>query len=83
MKFFSFPKKIRSVGSSAFQKNLQRLDQPTLVIFFAFLKKIATTGSSHFLSPNGQGLKLELFIFNLENVVSLRTGTSVKNISLA
>ena len=38
-----------------FQKNLQRLDQPTLVFFFAFLKKITTTGSSHFLSPNGQG----------------------------
>ena len=49
--FFISPKK--SVGSSAFQKNLQRLDQPTL--FFAFLKKITTTGSSHFLSPNGQG----------------------------
>ena len=27
-------KKITSVGSSPFQKNLQRLDQPTLVIFF-------------------------------------------------
>ena len=27
-------KKITSVGSSAFQKNLQRLDQPTLVNFF-------------------------------------------------
>ena len=27
-------KKITSVGSSAFQKKLQRLDQPTLVIFF-------------------------------------------------
>ena len=31
MKYFLFPKKITSVGSSAFQKNLQRLDQPTLV----------------------------------------------------
>ena len=51
MEIFSFPKKITSVGSSAFQKNLQRLDQPTLVIFFAFLKKITT----NFLSPNGQG----------------------------
>ena len=39
MKFFSFPKKITSVGSSAFQKNLQRLDQPTLVIFLTFLEK--------------------------------------------
>ena len=34
MKKFSFQKKITSVGSSAFQKNLQRLDQPTLVNFF-------------------------------------------------
>ena len=50
--------KITSVGSSAFQKNLQRLDQPRLVIFFAFLKKITTTGSSHFPSPNGQGFDL-------------------------
>ena len=49
-----------SVGSSAFQKNLQRLDQPTLVNFFAFLKKITTTGSSHFLSPNGQGFDLSI-----------------------
>ena len=32
--FFKNAKKITSVGSSAFQKNLQRLDQPTLVIFF-------------------------------------------------
>ena len=55
MKIFSFPKKITNVGSRAFQKNLQRLDQPTLVIFLTFLKKITTTGSSHFLSPNGQG----------------------------
>ena len=45
-------KKFTSVGSSAFQKNLQRLDQPN---FFVFLKKIMT-GSSHFLCPNGQGL---------------------------
>ena len=42
-------------GSSKFQKKLQRLDQPTLVIFFAFLKKNTTTGSSLFLSPDGQG----------------------------
>ena len=48
-------KKITSVVSSAFQKNLQRLDQPTLIIFFAFLEKNTTTGSSHFLSSNGQG----------------------------
>ena len=34
-KFFHFPKKITSVGSSAFQKKL-RLDQPTLVIFMHF-----------------------------------------------
>ena len=33
------------VGSSAFRKNLQRLDQPTLVNFFAFFEKIT----------NGQG----------------------------
>ena len=37
---FLFPKKITSVGSSAFQKNLQRLDQPTLVIFFGNEKKM-------------------------------------------
>ena len=30
--FFKNVKKITSVGSSAFQKNLQQLDQPTLVI---------------------------------------------------
>ena len=40
------------------QKKLQRLDQPTLVIFLTFLKKITTTGSRHFLSPNGQGYSL-------------------------
>ena len=51
---------ITSVGSSAFQKILQRLDQPTLVIFFAFLKKI----TSHFLSPNGQGLG---YLFQVES----------------
>ena len=33
-------KKITSVGSSAFQKNLQRLDQPTLVFFFENKKKL-------------------------------------------
>ena len=38
VEIFSFPQKI--VGSSEFQKNLQRLDQPTLVFFFAFLKKL-------------------------------------------
>ena len=48
-------KKITTTGSSAFQKNLQRLDQLTLVIFSPFLKKITRTGSSHFLSPDGQG----------------------------
>ena len=32
--FFKNVKKITSVGSSAFQKNLHRLDQPTLAIFF-------------------------------------------------
>jgi hypothetical protein len=48
-------RKMKSVGSSTLQKNLQRLDQPTLIIFFAFLKKNTTTGLSHFLSPNGQG----------------------------
>ena len=58
MKIVSFPNKITSVGSSAFRKNLQRLDQPTLVNFFAFLKKMTTTGSSHFLSPNGQGFNI-------------------------
>ena len=50
--FFKNAKKITSVGSSAFQKKLQRLDQPTLVIFFGnqkFLisKKITTMGSKH------------------------------------
>ena len=29
-----------SVGSTAFQKNLQRLDQPTLVIFFGNEKNL-------------------------------------------
>ena len=38
--FFKNVKKITSVGSSGFQKNLQRLDQPTLVIFFGNEKKI-------------------------------------------
>ena len=33
-------KKITSVGSTAFQKNLQRLDQPTLVIFFGNEKNL-------------------------------------------
>ena len=37
MIFFSFPKKL-SVGSSAFQKILQWLDQPTLVFFWIFEK---------------------------------------------
>ena len=32
--FFKNVKKITSVGSSPFKKKLQRLDQPTLVIFF-------------------------------------------------
>ena len=36
--FFKNVKKITSVGSSAFQKNLQRLDQPTLVIFLEMKK---------------------------------------------
>ena len=39
MKKISFPKKIISVGSRAFQKKLQRLDQPTLVIFLTFFEK--------------------------------------------
>ena len=39
--FFEFPKKITSVESSTFQKNLQRLDLPTLVTcnFFCILEK--------------------------------------------
>ena len=36
---FNF-KKITSVGSSAFQKNLQWLDQQTLVIFLEMKKKL-------------------------------------------
>ena len=41
MYFFSKNvKKFTSVGSSVFQKNLQRLDQSTLVIFFENEKKI-------------------------------------------
>ena len=43
------------VWSSTFQKNLQRLDQPTLVIFFAFLKKITTT---RFSKSKWTGLQL-------------------------
>ena len=38
-KIFSISKKITSVGSSAFQKKLQRLDQPTLVNFLTFFEK--------------------------------------------
>ena len=54
--FFKNVKKITSVGSSAFQKNLQRLDQPTLVFFFGnekilISKKITTMGSKHHLNP--------------------------------
>ena len=49
-------KKITSVGSSAFQKKLQQLDQPildpTLVLFLTSFEKNTTTGSSaNFLSP--------------------------------
>ena len=49
-------KKITSVGSTAFQKKLQRLDQPTLAIFFEneknlVSKKITTMGSQHHLNP--------------------------------
>ena len=49
-------KKITSVGSSAFQKNLQRLDQPTLVIFFGnekilISKKNTTMGFKWCLDP--------------------------------
>ena len=56
MEIFFISKKNTSVGSSAFQKNLQRLDQPTLVIFlemkkFWFQKKITTMGSKHHLNP--------------------------------
>ena len=54
--FFKKCQKITSVGSSAFQKNLQRLDQPELVIFFGnekilISKKITTMGSKHHLNP--------------------------------
>ena len=53
--FFKNVKKITSVGSSAFQKILQRLDQPTLAIFFEkeknlISKKITTMGSKHHLN---------------------------------
>ena len=57
MYFFSKNvKKITSVGSIAFQKNLQRLDQPTLVIFFGNekkfdLEKITAMGSKYHLNP--------------------------------
>ena len=37
--FFKNVKKNTSIGSSPFQKNLQQLDQPTLVIFLE-MKKI-------------------------------------------
>ena len=54
--FFKKSKKITSVGSSAFQKKLQQLDQPildpTLVLFLTSFEKNTTTGSSaNFLSP--------------------------------
>ena len=49
-------KNITSVGSSAFQKILQVLDQATLVNFFGnekilISKKITTMGSKHHLNP--------------------------------
>ena len=37
--FFFIFQKITSVDSSAFQKNLQQLDQPTLSIFLTFFEK--------------------------------------------
>ena len=56
MIFFFIFKKITSVGSSAFWKKLQRLDQPTLAIFFdkeknLISKKITIMGSKHHLNP--------------------------------
>ena len=39
IKNFLISKKNTSVGSSAFQKNLQVSDQPTLVIFLTFFEK--------------------------------------------
>ena len=66
MEIFSFPKKITSVGSSAFQKNLQRLDQPTLVFFCIFEKNYTdwikwiqmdrTTINGEFLKETDRGL---------------------------
>ena len=49
-------KKLQVLDQVHFQKNLQRLDQPTLVIFFGnekilISKKITTMGSKHHLNP--------------------------------
>ena len=41
---FFISKKNTSVGSCAFQKKLQWLDQPTLATFFTFFEKKITTG---------------------------------------
>ena len=57
MKIFSFPQKITSVGSSAFQKKLQRLDQPTLVNFFVFFKKNYNDCINSFSKSKWTGLK--------------------------
>ena len=70
---------ITSVGSSALQKNLRQLDQPTLVIFLVFFEK--TTGSSaNFLSPdsNGQGLTYwsEWIIQELQGITKMKMNQS-------
>ena len=70
MKIFSHPNKITSVGSSAFQKNLQRLDQPTLVFFFAFLKKIYNDWIKSFSKSKWTGL---LSVFRVLGIYNLWT----------
>ena len=52
---FFISKNFSSVGSSAFQKNLQVLNQPILVFFLTFFENVGST--ANFLSPksNGQG----------------------------
>ena len=54
-KFFSFSKKIASVGWSSRCNFFWNAVDPTLVIFLTLFEKITTTGSSLFISTNGQG----------------------------
>ena len=57
-KFFNFQKKLQVLADPVVVIFFENALDPTLVIFLTFLKEITTTGSSaNFLSPkpNGQG----------------------------